>query len=58
MRHFVKVYEYTDRIVLTCSQELDTFVYLFMRDYSTRTVEVNYPPLNVLTDCLKWGLLG
>ncbi|WP_227493998.1 hypothetical protein [Bacillus cereus] len=20
--------------------------------------EVNYPPLNVLTDCLKWGLLG
>ncbi|PFA47916.1 hypothetical protein CN391_25965 [Bacillus anthracis] len=19
---------------------------------------VNYPPLNVLTDCLKWGLLG
>ena len=20
--------------------------------------EVNYPSLNVLTDCLKWGLLG
>ncbi|MGF1438496.1 Spo0E family sporulation regulatory protein-aspartic acid phosphatase [Bacillus thuringiensis] len=30
----VKAYEYTDPIVLACSEELDQFVYLFMRDYS------------------------
>ncbi|MED1382668.1 aspartyl-phosphate phosphatase Spo0E family protein [Bacillus mycoides] len=35
----VKVYEYTDPIVFACSQELDQFVYVFMRDYSPRTVE-------------------
>ncbi|WP_286676910.1 aspartyl-phosphate phosphatase Spo0E family protein [Bacillus mycoides] len=35
----VKVYEYTDPILLACSQELDQFVYVFMRDYSPRTVE-------------------
>ncbi|MGF1437739.1 hypothetical protein ACQUW6_26410 [Bacillus thuringiensis] len=23
-----------------------------------KSTSVNYPPLNILTDCLKWGLLG
>ncbi|MEK4841383.1 aspartyl-phosphate phosphatase Spo0E family protein [Bacillus sp. FSL L8-0152] len=36
----VKAYEYTDPIVLACSEELDQFVYLFMRDYSPRTVQL------------------
>lgn len=39
LRQLVKVYEYTDPIVFACSQELDQFVYVFMRDYSPRTVE-------------------
>lgn len=39
LRQLVKVYEYTDPIVLACSQELDQLVYVFMRDYSPRTVE-------------------
>ncbi|QWH64247.1 aspartyl-phosphate phosphatase Spo0E family protein (plasmid) [Bacillus mycoides] len=39
LRQLVKAYEYTDPIVLACSQELDQFVYVFMRDYSPRTVE-------------------
>lgn len=38
LRQLVKAYGYTDPIVLACSQELDQFVYLFMRDYSPRTV--------------------
>ncbi|OUA99238.1 aspartyl-phosphate phosphatase Spo0E family protein [Bacillus thuringiensis] len=38
LRQLVKAYEYTDPIVLACSQELDQFVYLFMRDYSPQKV--------------------
>ena len=37
LRQLVKAYGYTDPIVLACSQELDQFVYVFMRDYSPRT---------------------
>ena len=37
LRQLVKAYGYTDPIVLACSQELDRFVYVFMRDYSPRT---------------------
>ncbi|WP_255302534.1 aspartyl-phosphate phosphatase Spo0E family protein [Bacillus toyonensis] len=36
----VKAYEYTDPIVLACSQELDQFMYLFMRDYSPQKLHV------------------
>ncbi|WP_303660276.1 aspartyl-phosphate phosphatase Spo0E family protein [Bacillus cereus] len=36
----VKAYGYTDPIILACSQELDQFVYLFMRNYSPRTVRL------------------
>ncbi|PEQ83407.1 hypothetical protein [Bacillus cereus] len=32
-----------------------TLIFLFLFFYSQY---VNYPPLNVLEDCLKWGLLG
>ncbi|EOO22090.1 hypothetical protein ICM_06322 [Bacillus cereus BAG1X2-3] len=39
LRQLVKAYEYTDPIVLACSEELDQFVYLFMRDYSPRTIK-------------------
>ncbi|MED3069411.1 aspartyl-phosphate phosphatase Spo0E family protein [Bacillus thuringiensis] len=39
MRQLVTAYEYTDPIVLACSEELDQFVYLFMRDYSPRTIK-------------------
>ncbi|MFV1457814.1 aspartyl-phosphate phosphatase Spo0E family protein [Bacillus cereus] len=39
LRQLVKAYEYTDPIVLACSQELDQFVYLFMRDYSPQKVK-------------------
>ncbi|MED3357742.1 aspartyl-phosphate phosphatase Spo0E family protein [Bacillus thuringiensis] len=35
----VKAYEYTDPIVLPCSEELDQSVYLFMRDYTPRTIK-------------------
>ncbi|MDG0950876.1 aspartyl-phosphate phosphatase Spo0E family protein [Bacillus paranthracis] len=35
----VKAHGYTDPIVLASSQELDQFVYLFIRDYSPRTVK-------------------
>ncbi|HDR4949011.1 TPA: aspartyl-phosphate phosphatase Spo0E family protein [Bacillus cereus] len=37
LRQLVKAYGYTDPIVLACSQELDQFVYVIMRDYSPRT---------------------
>ncbi|MEI4676402.1 aspartyl-phosphate phosphatase Spo0E family protein [Bacillus cereus] len=37
LRQLVRAYGYTDPIVLACSQELDQFVYVFMRDYSPRT---------------------
>lgn len=37
LRQLVKAYGYTDPIVLACSQELDQFVHVFMRDYSPRT---------------------
>lgn len=37
LRQLVKAYGYTDPIVLACSQELDQFVYVFMRDYSPQT---------------------
>ncbi|MGG5742096.1 aspartyl-phosphate phosphatase Spo0E family protein [Bacillus cereus group sp. IBL03679] len=39
LRQLVKAYEYTDPIVLACSQELDQFVYLFMRDYSPQKIK-------------------
>ncbi|MGH0945170.1 aspartyl-phosphate phosphatase Spo0E family protein [Bacillus mycoides] len=39
LRQLVKAHGYTDPIVLASSQELDQFVYLFMRDYSPRTVK-------------------
>ncbi|MES5943744.1 MULTISPECIES: Spo0E family sporulation regulatory protein-aspartic acid phosphatase [unclassified Bacillus cereus group] len=39
LRQLVKAYGYTDPIVLACSQELDQFVYVFMRDYSPRTAK-------------------
>ncbi|CCW04544.1 MULTISPECIES: aspartyl-phosphate phosphatase Spo0E family protein [Bacillus] len=38
LRQLVKAYEYTDPIVLACSQELDQLVYRFMRDYSPQKV--------------------
>ncbi|WP_144509112.1 aspartyl-phosphate phosphatase Spo0E family protein [Bacillus mycoides] len=40
LRHLVKVYEYTDPIVLACSEELDQFLYLLMREYSPRTAQL------------------
>ncbi|WP_224414040.1 aspartyl-phosphate phosphatase Spo0E family protein [Bacillus thuringiensis] len=40
LRQLVKAYEYTDPIVFACSEELDQFVYLFMRDCSPRTVQL------------------
>ncbi|WP_327941438.1 aspartyl-phosphate phosphatase Spo0E family protein [Bacillus wiedmannii] len=39
LRQLVRAYRYTDPIVLACSQELDQLVYLFIRDYSPRTVK-------------------
>ncbi|MGQ0452471.1 aspartyl-phosphate phosphatase Spo0E family protein [Bacillus sp. SS-TM] len=39
LRQLIKAYGYTDPIVLACSQELDQFVYVFMRDYSPRTAK-------------------
>ncbi|MGX5576037.1 aspartyl-phosphate phosphatase Spo0E family protein [Bacillus toyonensis] len=36
----VKAYGYTDPRFLACSQELDQFVYLFMRNYSPRSVQL------------------
>ncbi|WP_240519872.1 aspartyl-phosphate phosphatase Spo0E family protein [Bacillus thuringiensis] len=36
----IKAYGYTDPIVLACSRELDQLVYLFMRNYSPRTVQL------------------
>ncbi|MGH0945445.1 aspartyl-phosphate phosphatase Spo0E family protein [Bacillus mycoides] len=39
LRQLVKANGYTYPIVLACSQELDPFVYLFMHDYSPRTVK-------------------
>ncbi|PEQ00487.1 aspartyl-phosphate phosphatase Spo0E family protein [Bacillus toyonensis] len=40
LRQLVKGYEYTDPIVLACSEELDQFLYLLMRDYSPRTAQL------------------
>ncbi|PDZ42561.1 aspartyl-phosphate phosphatase Spo0E family protein [Bacillus wiedmannii] len=39
LRQLVKVYGYTAPTVLSCSQELDQLVYLFMRDYSPQKVK-------------------
>ncbi|QWH75445.1 aspartyl-phosphate phosphatase Spo0E family protein (plasmid) [Bacillus mycoides] len=39
LRQLVRAYGYTDPLVLACSQELDQFVYLFMRDYSPQKVK-------------------
>jgi hypothetical protein len=30
----------------------------YFMGFEPKDTAVNYPPLNVLTDCLKWGLLG
>jgi hypothetical protein len=39
LRQLVKAHLYTDPIVLACSQELDQFVYVFMRDYFPGTAK-------------------
>ncbi|MCU5601116.1 MULTISPECIES: aspartyl-phosphate phosphatase Spo0E family protein [Bacillus cereus group] len=39
LRPLVKVYGYTDPIVLACSKELDPFLYLLMLDYSPRIAQ-------------------
>ena len=46
LRQLVKAYGYTDPIVLACSQELDQFVYVFMRDYSPRTATCKMIPIH------------
>ncbi|KLA22265.1 alanine racemase [Bacillus cereus] len=37
---------------------LTVFDHEVLDEIITQSAQVNYPPLNVLMDCLKWGLLG
>ncbi|PHC35791.1 hypothetical protein COF09_30695 [Bacillus toyonensis] len=43
------------KILLIFYLALSSELYILIK---LKLKRVNYPPLNALTDCLKWGLLG